>query len=124
MNDQLWNGTFWATLPFVSQAMETLPDRCVGVQMASVRVQEANAFCCVPGHSHRLAGFGGGSAQPGGGEAATGPGRWCRMRSSVSKQETALLLENCLPFHYRAIKLRSKSFTADKDPRYLLDKRA
>lgn len=56
--------------------------------------------------------------------AATEPGRWCRMRSSVSKQETALLLENCLPFHYRTIKLRSKSFTADKDPRYLLDKRA
>ena len=47
--------------------METLPDRCVRVQMASVRVQEANAFCCVPGHLHRLSGFGGGSAQLGGG---------------------------------------------------------
>lgn len=70
MNDQLWNGTFWATLPFVNQAMETLPDRCVGVQMASVRVQEANAFCCVPGHLHRLAGFGGSSAQLGGGHGA------------------------------------------------------
>lgn len=41
--------------------------------------------------------------------AATGACRWCRMRSSVSKQETALLLENCLPFHYPVIKLRSKS---------------
>lgn len=46
------------------------------------------------------------------------------MRNRNSKCGAAVLLENCLPFHHRVIKPISKSFTAGRDPVYLLDKTA
>lgn len=61
--------------------------------MASTRGQEANTFCCVSGHSHRLSGFGGIVALCWG--AAKGTHRWCRMRNRASNKR--LLCSGELP---------------------------
>ena len=101
--------------------MATLPNRCIRVQMASPRVQEANTFRCVSGHSRRLTGFGCISAQLGGSQGDT---QVVPDEKQCFQARDCGAAGECPPFHYRVIKLRSKSFTADKDPGYLLDKRA
>lgn len=101
--------------------MEALPNRCVRVQMASMRVQEANTFCCVSGHSSGLAGFGCISAWLGGSQGDT---------QVVSDEIQCFQVSDCCaagelpPFSLPVIKVRSKSFVADKDSGDLLDKRA
>lgn len=103
---------------FVNQAMETFPDRCVRVRWPQwgSRKPMPSAVCSWPLAQARWI-----WRQQRPAEAATRACRWCRMRSLVfPKQETALLLENCLPFHYPVYKTDQNPFTADKIPEYLL----